>query len=59
MSGLVEGLSSQAQTADGEVAHTACVGFGMERVALALFKHHGLDVKAWPAPVRKALWGDA
>ena len=45
------------QTADGEVAHTACVGFGMERVALALFKHHGLDVKAWPAPVRKALWG--
>ena len=45
------------QTSTGEVAHTACVGFGMERVALALFKHHGFDTKAWPAPVRKALWG--
>ena len=42
---------------DGQVAHTACVGFGMERVALALFKHHGLDVDTWPSPVRKALWG--
>ncbi|MDB5650762.1 MAG: hypothetical protein JWL62_2282, partial [Hyphomicrobiales bacterium] len=43
--------------ADGSTAHTACVGFGMERVALALFKHHGLDPKAWPASVREALWG--
>jgi len=42
---------------DGSVAHTACVGFGLERIALALFHHHGLDVKAWPAKVRKALWG--
>jgi seryl-tRNA synthetase len=45
------------QTGDGQVAHTACVGFGMERVTLALFKHHGFDVKAWPAPVRDVLWG--
>ena len=45
------------KTADGQVAHTACVGFGMERVTLALFKHHGLDVKAWPAAVRSVLWG--
>lgn len=43
--------------ADGETAHTACVGFGLERVALALFKHHGFDVDAWPKSVRKALWG--
>lgn len=42
---------------DGAVAHTACVGFGLERIALALFHHHGLDVKTWPEPVRKALWG--
>jgi seryl-tRNA synthetase len=40
-----------------ETAHTACVGFGMERVALALFKHHGFNVDKWPSPVRKALWG--
>lgn len=45
------------RTADGEVAHTACVGFGLERIALALFRHHGLDVAAWPAAVREALWG--
>ena len=44
--------------ADGELAHTACVGFGMERTTLALFRHHGLDVKAWPAEVREFLWGD-
>ncbi|MCZ8259952.1 MAG: amino acid--[acyl-carrier-protein] ligase [Beijerinckiaceae bacterium] len=44
------------QTPDGEVAHTACVGFGMERVALALFKHHGMNVENWPAAVRKVLW---
>lgn len=42
---------------DGSVAHTACVGFGLERIALALFHTHGLDVAEWPANVRKALWG--
>lgn len=45
------------ETADGEVAHTACVGFGLERVAIALFRHHGTDVTAWPATVRETLWG--
>ena len=45
------------RTAQDETAHTACVGFGMERVTLALFKHHGLDTAAWPEGVRKALWG--
>lgn len=49
------GKSWGLQTADGAVAHTACVGFGLERIALALFKHHGLDAAAWPATVRKAL----
>ncbi|MGG6896261.1 amino acid--[acyl-carrier-protein] ligase [Rhizobium sp. BR 315] len=43
--------------ADGGVVHTACVGFGLERIALALFHTHGLDVKEWPESVRKALWG--
>ena len=44
------------EQADGTVAHTACVGFGMERLTLALFRHHGLDVEGWPRPVRDALW---
>ncbi|GGB46138.1 amino acid--[acyl-carrier-protein] ligase [Roseibium aquae] len=43
--------------ADGSPAHTACVGFGLERIALALFRHHGFDPDAWPEGVRKVLWG--
>lgn len=42
---------------DGSVAHTACVGFGLERIALALFHTHGLDVADWPEGVRSTLWG--
>jgi seryl-tRNA synthetase len=42
--------------ADGSVAFTACVGFGLERIALALFAQHGLDVAQWPEHVRKTLW---
>lgn len=45
----------EIKTADGEVAHSACMGFGLERIALALFKHHGLRPEAWPAQVRKVL----
>lgn len=42
---------------DGEdpTAHTACLGFGLERIVLALFHRHGLDSRAWPEPVRDAL----
>jgi seryl-tRNA synthetase len=43
--------------ADGSTAFTACVGFGLERIALALFAMHGLDVAQWPENVRKTLWG--
>ena len=42
-------------TADGARAHTACIGFGMERTALALLKTHGMNVESWPASVRKVL----
>jgi seryl-tRNA synthetase len=40
---------------DGTRAQSACVGFGLERVALALFKCHGLAVSRWPASVRAEL----
>jgi seryl-tRNA synthetase len=43
------------RTADGAVAHSACIGFGLERIALALFKTHGFDIGAWPAKVRDVL----
>jgi seryl-tRNA synthetase len=43
------------KTPDGQDAHTACVGFGLERVALALFEAHGLDPGRWPRAVCGAL----
>ena len=42
-------------THEGGVAHSACVGFGLERVALALFRTHGLGVGDWPREVRDVL----
>lgn len=42
-------------TADGALAHGACVAFGMERSALALFRTHGLSTQTWPAEVRSRL----
>jgi len=46
----------EIKTQKGEYAHTACIGFGMERIALALLKKHGLDPKAWPTKVRSVMW---
>jgi seryl-tRNA synthetase len=40
---------------NGEKAHTGCVAFGLDRLALALFKTHGLDLRMWPALVRENL----
>ena len=34
------------KTADGVSAHTACVGFGLERITLALYRRHGLRPRA-------------
>jgi seryl-tRNA synthetase len=44
------------ELADGELAHTACLGFGHERVVLALLRAHGLDPTRWPAEARTELW---
>lgn len=51
------GIKWGLNLADGSVAHTACVGFGLERIALALFAAHGLDTKLWPDHVKMTLWG--
>jgi seryl-tRNA synthetase len=40
--------------AGGEV-HTACLGFGHERIVLALLRAHGLEPATWPDPVRRRL----
>jgi len=52
--GSIWGLRDSA----GAIAHTGCVAFGMDRLALALFWKHGLDVEKWPAAVRGALTFD-
>lgn len=49
------GRKFEIRTADGAGAHTACVGFGLERLVLALVRRHGTDALAWPDAVRGAL----
>jgi len=49
------GIAWNLQTEDGAVAHTACVAFGIDRLALALFAAHGIELPQWPLAVRKAL----
>ena len=44
------------KTADGELAHTACFGFGIDRIVLALLDRYGTATATWPAGVRAALW---
>jgi seryl-tRNA synthetase len=43
------------QLHDGSVANTACLGFGLERITLALFRKHGLDTNTWSSEVREQL----
>ena len=49
------GQSFDIKSADGAVAHTACIGFGLERITLALFKKHGFNTAKWPSEVRGIL----
>jgi seryl-tRNA synthetase len=46
------GVNFDIRTADGAVAHSACVGFGMERIALSMLRTHGLDPRQWSAQLR-------
>jgi seryl-tRNA synthetase len=43
------------ETANGEPAHTSCIGFGLERLTLALLRFHGIDLDGWPPAVRREL----
>ncbi len=46
-------------THDGAVAHSACLGFGLERIVIGLFKTHGFDPSTWPLAVRNMLFASA
>ena len=50
------GKTFDIKTSDGEVAQTACLGFGMERLTMALFRTHGFVPSEWPKHVRERLW---
>jgi seryl-tRNA synthetase len=39
----------------GEMAHTGCVAFGIDRLTVALFAIHGLDLQRWPSVTKAAL----
>ncbi len=51
------GTTYGIELADGSTAHTACLGFGHERIVLALLHTHGLDPDTWPDEVREKLSG--
>jgi seryl-tRNA synthetase len=50
------GSTFEIRTPDGKTANTACLGFGLERIVMALFKTHGFSVERWPDAVRQQLW---
>src|ERR1700733_11339531 len=47
------GTTWNLRSESGAVAHTGCVAFGIDRLALALFATHGLEMQHWPLAVRK------
>lgn len=51
----VYGLEMDVDGDADPTAHTACLGFGLERITLALVREHGLDQDRWPAAVRREL----
>jgi seryl-tRNA synthetase len=49
------GVAFDIRAEDGRPAHSACIGFGLERITLALLRKHGFDLSRWPAEVRQIL----
>jgi seryl-tRNA synthetase len=49
--GVTWGIESE----DGAAAHTSCVAFGMDRLTVALFCIHGVELERWPASAKRAL----
>jgi seryl-tRNA synthetase len=49
------GVTFSMSTHDGHVAHSACFALGLDRITLALFYTHGLQLEQWPVEVRERL----
>ena len=50
------GHTFDIRTSDDKTANSACLGFGLERIVMALFKTHGFETAQWPREVRSRLW---
>jgi seryl-tRNA synthetase len=49
------GLTWELRDAQGVTSHSSCVGTGVDRLAMALFRAHGRDAARWPASVARQL----
>jgi seryl-tRNA synthetase len=49
------GRSLNITLPDGSPAHTGCIAFGLERIALAFLSQFGLDPQQWPVEVRNKI----
>src|SRR5580698_3272950 len=49
------GAAWNLSSAAGATVETGCVAFGIDRLALALFATHGVELTQWPPRVRQAL----
>jgi seryl-tRNA synthetase len=57
LAGTLFGHAFGIRTHEGEAATTACVGFGLERLVLAMFSQHGFDPLRWPRAMREVVFG--
>jgi seryl-tRNA synthetase len=55
--GELFGNAFDIRTASGKTATSACVGFGLERLVLALFAQHGFAPARWPRAMREVVFG--
>jgi seryl-tRNA synthetase len=49
------GQSFGIRLANGDPAHSCCLGFGLDRWGLAIFAQHGLEPASWPAGLQGLL----
>jgi seryl-tRNA synthetase len=49
------GIAMDLRGEDGTTCHSACVAFGMDRLVVALFASHGVNIGEWPSSVRETL----
>jgi seryl-tRNA synthetase len=52
------GEAFDIRLAEGGPAHTACIGFGLERISLALLRRHGLRIELWPNALRDRIFAN-